>query len=192
MKNLLFVILFFFAAGCSAADLSVSQGEDTQAQIDDRSWLTWETCSQKPQDYPCNFQLVDQDGKEVELYDFYGKVIVVDLSTMWCGVCKSIASKGEELTADYGENNFVWLTILVEDETGLSPEVDDLQRWVESYGAAPPVLAGSRSLIDPNAETGYPVTGWPTLVVIDRNMVLTNGVNGWSESYIRTWVESNL
>ena len=192
MKNLLFALLVFSFFGCERPDTENSALEDTQREIDDRSWLTWDTCSQKPQDHPCNFELVDQNGNKAELYDYYGKVIVVDLSTMWCGVCQAIAPVGESLVNEYGDDNFVWLTILVEDETGLSPEVDDLQRWVSSYGGAPPVLAGDRSLIDPLAETGYPVSGWPTLAVIDRNMILTNGINGWSESYIRSWVEDSL
>ena len=134
MKNLFFALFILSFFGCERPSTENSPVEDTQREIDDRSWLTWDTCSQKPQDHPCNFELVNQDGNKVELYDYYGKVIVVDLSTMWCGVCQAIAPVGESLVNEYGEDNFVWLTILVEDETGLDPEVDDLQRWVSSYG----------------------------------------------------------
>ena len=186
MKNL-FYILFFILLGCEK-----NESGDSQAEVVDRSWVTWDTCGQKPQDNPCNFILKNQDGDEVELYDYHGKVIIVDLSTMWCGVCKSIAPVGDALVAEYGSENLVWLTILVEDETGLTPDTDDLKRWVDFYSGSPPVLGGDRSLIDPDAVTGYPVSGWPTLAVIDRNMVLTNGVNGWSESYIRGWIEDSL
>lgn len=188
MKNFFYFFLFFLISGCEKKANEDSQGE----VIDDRSWVTWDTCGQKPEDNPCNFTLKDHNGEEVELYDYYGKVIVVDLSTMWCGVCKSIAPVGERLVEEYGEENLVWLTVLVEDETGLEPEPDDLQRWIDMYGGHPPILAGNRSLIDPDAVTGYPVTGWPTLAVIDRNMTLTNGLNGWSEGYIRSWIESSL
>ena len=34
--------------------------------------------------------------------------------------------------------------------------------------------------------------GWPTMVVIDREMVLLNGINGWNETTVRAWVESLL
>lgn len=192
MKSLFFILFIISIVGCEKPDLIVSSNEDTQAAIDDRSWVTWDTCSQKPQDHPCNFKLKDQNGNEVELYDYYGKVIIIDLSTMWCGVCQTIAPIGKSLTEEYGEDNFVWLTILVEDESGLNPDPSDLQRWISEYGAAPPVLSGDRSLIDPSAETGYPVSGWPTLAIINKEMILTNGINGWSETYIRTWIENSL
>ena len=108
----------------------------------------------------------------MELYDFYGKVIVVDFSTMWCAVCVNIATEGDQLVAKYGEENVVWLTVLIENEFGNPPDVTDLQRWV--------------------ANTGYPITGWPTLVVIDRNMVLKHGISGWSEQAIDIWVSGLL
>ena len=43
-----------------------------------------------------------------------------------------------------------------------------------------------------NGMTGYPISAWPTFVVIDREMVLTNGLNGWSESIVFDWVDEAL
>jgi len=161
--------------------------------VDDRSWVTWEECSQKPGDHPCNFELRDQHGDMIELYDFHDKVIVVDLSSIWCVVCQNIAQKGEELTADYGEDNFAWITILIDGPTyGVPPTLTEILTWVTNYNITGPVLAGDRTLVDLNAETGYPVTGWPTLVVIDQNMVLQHGINGWNEATIRGWVQNLL
>jgi len=168
-------------------------GQDSSPDDSDRSWETWTECSQKPGDHPCNFTLVDQHGKTVELYDYYGKVVVVDLSSIWCAVCKNIAQMGDIMVSDYGADNFVWLTVLIDGPSyGTPPTADEIQAWVEEYQITGPVLAADRTLIDLNAETGYPVTSWPTLVVINRDMVLYNGVNGWSESVIRSWVEAAL
>ena len=33
-----------------------------------------------------------------------------------------------------------------------------------------------------------PITSWPTLVVIDQNMVLQYGINGWNEATVSGWV----
>jgi len=184
-------LLWAALVGCTPS-VESDNATDTREEVEDRSWVTWETCGHKPGDNPCNFELKNQHGEFVELYDFHEKVIVVDLSTMWCSVCQNIATKGDELMIDYGSDNVVWLTILVENTTGESPSVDDLSQWANSYGISAHVLAGDRSLVDLNAETGYPVTGWPTLVVIDQNMMLYNGVNGWSETLIRGWVEQLL
>ena len=108
---LLTMILTLSCSGKRDNSATESDTSDTTFS-EDRSWVTWDTCSQKPGDHPCNFSFLDQDGAEVELYDYYGKVIVVDLSTMWCGVCKGIAQKGEQMAEDYGSENFVWLTLL--------------------------------------------------------------------------------
>ena len=167
--------------------------DDTQPPPPDRSWVTWTECSQKPGDHPCNFSLMDQHETMVDLYDHHGKIIVIDLSSIWCGVCQNIATKGEEFVADYGEENVIWITILVDGLSyGVPPSLSDIQAWATNYNITGPVLMGDRSLVDLNAETGYPVTGWPTLVVVDQNMVLQYGINGWNESTIRGWVQSLL
>ena len=119
--------------------------------------------------------------------------IVVDLSSIWCVVCNNIAAKGEEFVADYGAENVVWLTILVDGSTyGTPPTLEEIQNWAAVYGLTGPVLLGDRSLVDLSAETGYPVSGWPTLVVIDQEMVLQHGINGWNESTVRGWVQGLL
>ena len=188
MKSFLYILLFSLLVSCEKN----VQEKDSQENKIDRSWVTWDTCGQKPMENPCNFSLKDQDGEDVELYDYHGKVIILDLSAMWCGVCKSIAPASKALVDEYGSENLVWLTILIEDEERSTPDTEDLNRWISLYGGHPPVLGGDRTLIDQDAVAGYPVSGWPTLVVINREMVLTNGISGWSEEYIRTWIEDNL
>ena len=188
---LLFMILFF---GCSSAKLEVSKDttptQDTPK--DTNEWVTWDECAHDIGDHPCNFALMNQDGDIEELYRHHNKVIVLDLSAMWCGVCNVIATKGDELTAKYGEDKFVWITILIDNPAGLPPELADLQLWVTTYGVESPVLAGNRDMVDLTAQEGYPITSWPTLVVIDQDMVLRHGLNGWSESVITGWVEELL
>lgn len=185
------LLLSFLALGC-ASTLEVEISDQDSVQKDDRAWETWEECSQAPGDHPCNFTLVDQNNNEVELYDFYGQVIILDLSAMWCGVCVTIAGTSEALVNDLGEENVVWITVLIEDELGNPPDQSDLSRWESQHNGSGPILAGNRSMIDPSAKTGYPVSGWPTVVVIDQEMVVYNGVTGWSESLVRSWVTSLL
>ncbi len=187
----LFSLLTLLLMGCPGK-LDVETSEESVSETDDRSWLTWDECGQMPGENPCNFTLMDQNNNEVELYDFYGKVIILDLSAMWCGICVNIAGESESLVQDLGSENVVWVTVLIEDESGLPPDQSDLQRWESLHNASGPILAGDRSLVDSSANEGYPVTGWPTIVVIDQEMKIYNGVSGWSEELIRSWVSSLL
>jgi thiol-disulfide isomerase/thioredoxin len=177
--------------GCSPAELQIDE-VDTSKIEEDRSWETWKTCGYLPGDNPCNFELKNQHGELVELYDYYDEVIVIDLSTMWCGVCAQIAPKGDEFVGDYGDANFEWLTLMIDDSEGNPPDQSDLIVWADLFGVTGHILAGDRSLIDQAAQTGFPVSGWPTLVVIDRSMVLQYGLIGWNETTIRGWVEQLL
>ena len=111
---------------------------------------------------------------------------------MWCGVCVNIAAEGDNLVAKYGEDNVIWLTVLIDNEYGEPPTQEDLQRWVNMANIKIPVLAGDRSMIDYSAKTGYPIASWPTLVVIDKEMVLKHGISGWSAPAIDAWVNGLL
>jgi len=177
--------------GCSPAELQVEQRDSTSPE-DDMSWVTWETCGQLPGDNPCNFELTNQHGDKVELYDFHKQVIVIDLSAMWCGVCAQIAPKGDEFTSDYGDENFEWLTLMIDDAQGNPPDQSDLQAWADSFGIRGHVLGGDRTMIDPAAQTGFPISGWPTLVIIDQTMTLQYGIIGWNETMVRGWIEQLL
>jgi thiol-disulfide isomerase/thioredoxin len=186
-----------FALACNAcgpAELKTSVDTAPEVPEDPYPWATWETCAHNLGDNPCNFSLMDQNGAQVELYELYGKVIILDFSVMWCGPCNSIAPLADQYLELYGEDNFVWVTILVEDQTGSTVELSDLQTWATTHNTVAPILAGSRDLIDVTEplEDGYPITAWPTMVVIDRTMKIHAGMNGFNQSAIESWVSSLL
>jgi thiol-disulfide isomerase/thioredoxin len=155
-------------------------------------FATWDDCSGKVGEHPCNFTLKDQTGQDWSLYEHHGKVIVLDFSTMWCGVCVTIASQGDQFTSIYGSENFVWATILIEDASGSEVSQGDLQIWTQQHSLTSPVLAGDRSLIDLTAEIGWPVTAWPTLVVIGKDMTTVHGQIGWNEDWMHQAVQTAL
>ena len=70
---------------------------------------------------------------------------------MWCVVCRTVAGHVQGLHDQYG--NFTMLTVLIEDTSGNSPTVDNLQEWVDAYGiTTAPVLAGSNDNIGSDVE----------------------------------------
>jgi thiol-disulfide isomerase/thioredoxin len=184
-------LLLLFLLGCTSCTAQLDV-DSSPSVVDNRSWETWDDCSQQIDDHPCNFSLKNQHGDTVELYDYYGKVVIVDLSAMWCGPCAGMAQVADMIVADYGTENLEWLTIIIDDEQGNPPDQDDLIRWASANNLESHVLAGDRSFIATDAElkTGYPVSGWPTFVVIDEEMILRYGRTGWSEELLRQLVDS--
>ena len=48
----------------------------------------------------------------------YGKVIVLDFSTMWCGYCQVLAGETQDMQDKYGPEGFVYVTVLFENMRG--------------------------------------------------------------------------
>jgi len=146
-------------------------------------WETPETFSQ-----PCNFRLTDQNGDEVELYDFEGSVILLDFSTMWCYVCKIVATHVQEF---HDQNDpLVAITILTETSQGNDPQTSDLVEWTSAYGiTTAPVLAGSSTMIGTNADQWF-VQAWPTFYYIDKDFMVRQWHAGWNEQMVTNNVQA--
>jgi len=138
----------------------------------------WSSCYSSVGEHPCDFKLIDQNGEEVSLYDHYGKVIIIDFSTMWCGPCQMAARSVDPTIKKFGEENIAYITIIIENTSGQDPDLDDLQLWgTHNNIELGPILAGSRQFIYDN---DWQVEGWPTFYIIDKNMVLRESVRGYN------------
>jgi len=141
-------------------------------------------CSQAIGDHPCNFILKDQDDREVSLYDAYGKIIILDISAMWCGPCRTAASEVEDLQTRYGDD-IVYLTLLVEDANRKTPNVADAKAWADAFGIeSAPVLAGSRDFMSLSPQSGWPVTAFPSFFIINKEMIHVREETGFRRGKI--------
>tara|TARA_Y100000310_G_scaffold314685_1_gene364307 strand:+ start:2855 stop:3538 length:684 start_codon:yes stop_codon:yes gene_type:complete len=141
-----------------------------------------------PLSHPCNFEFIDQNGLKVELYDFEGDVILLDFSTIWCYWCNVAAGHTQTFSDSY--TPFTLITVLTEDATGDTVEVDDLQAWVTTHGiTSAPVLAGDKNLIGTNPDQ-WGVSGWPSFFYIDKNFHLRIFQPGWNEETITANIEA--
>jgi len=184
-----FLPLMLGLAGCMSCNTSDAGSDSSEVE---EPQIAFDSCSQNIGDHPCNFALKNQHGEEIELYDSYGKIIIVDFSVMWCGPCQSMGMVADTIVSDYGDDKVEWITLIIEDESGNPPDQEALARWATSLGITGDVLASSREIIDPTATTGYPITAWPTYVVIDEKMVLQYGVKGWNEMTLRGILDSMI
>jgi len=150
----------------------------------------WDICLGTSGEHPCDFTLMDQDGNHVRLYDYYGKVIILDFSTMWCGPCQLAARSVETTINKYGEDEIVYITVLIENSFGKDPDLRDLENWATENGIkSAPVLGGSRDFLN---GSDWVITAWPTFFFIDQDMVLQGGLVGYSPGYIDLSIEKLL
>ena len=154
--------------------------------------IDWDDCSQEVGDHPCNFTLLDQEGKEFNLYDHHGKIIILDFSAMWCGPCMLAAMEVEELHKKYGDN-IVYITVLIENQNHNPPTKGDLRKWAQHFGIeSAPVLGGSRDMISSDPNKGWPLAAWPQFYIIDQNMILIDGFKGFRRGLIESIIVDNL
>jgi thiol-disulfide isomerase/thioredoxin len=135
-------------------------------------------------------RLPDQFGAEVSLWQFYGNVIVLDVSTIWCLPCQALAEGTQETQDTYDDQDFTYVTVLQEDAYFEPPDTEDLNVWVDAFALSTPVLADGdktgASVIDPTEPS------WPVVLVIDREMKVHDKVDPPDDATLRAAVEEVL
>jgi len=187
MKNTLFLLSLLSIVACvTDLDVTIDDDDDNDSTpiVDMQPAydpaVNWETCGSKEGDHPCNIIAVDHNGDEFDLYANYGSLIVVDLSTMWCGPCNSAGAHAQEVQDLYAADDLIYVTVLIENRHGVPPSADDIQEWVVNYGnTTSPVLASDRSMLV-SSGGDWELAGWPTFFYIDRNMVIRDVDRGYS------------
>tara|TARA_Y100000590_G_scaffold419266_1_gene520870 strand:+ start:1709 stop:2326 length:618 start_codon:yes stop_codon:yes gene_type:complete len=193
-------ILLILVSGCSSNlvsndDDSATAVDDTDSTRYDTDLITWTDCSGRVGDHPCDFTFIDQHGNDWSLYDNIGSTIVIDFSTVWCVVCQRVAEHTQEYQDRYQDlgHDLIWVTVLIDDVNHDTVELNEIQNWADVYGiTTAPVLAGNRSIIDLSAENGYPLSSWPTFIIISDEMITTHGLHGWNEATVIGWIEEVL
>jgi hypothetical protein len=137
-----------------------------------------------------DFQLLDQHGDTVSAWQFYGSVLAIDVSTLWCAPCQKLADEVHVVQADYESEGFIYITLLSQDMSGDVPDVAELNTWVDDHGISnAPVLSdggGFSAQITPGGV-------FPQVVIVGRDMAVTNpGVNPAEDRTIRAAIEAAL
>ncbi len=101
------------------------------------------------------------DGDYVELSDFRGEVVLVNLWATWCGPCRVELPALNRLHRRFHDRGFSVLGVSVDGERGEA----EVRKMVRSLGLTYPIL------LDPSARTStaYQAPGYPTSVLVGRD-----------------------
>lgn len=144
--------------------------------------------------HACDFQLLDQNGDFWRLSEQLGDLVLLDLSAMWCGPCNVAAATVEEVHTRYQSQGFQYVTVLIADAQNDTVEDTDINEWTSRHSIlTAPVLMGDRNLLESSGIShGFPVTSWPTFILIDRTGDVAFGLRGYNEEWIVQEIEANL
>ena len=193
MKSLLFLSLLAVLAACSpeGSPIETITILDPESVSPYHADVTWNECHGGEDQHPCNIISFDQNEDEFDLYKYYGSLIVLDLSTMWCGPCNQAGVHAQEVQDQYIDEDLVYITVLIEDQQGGPVDLSDLQQWATAYGnTTSPVVTGDRSMLT-SGGGAFDLTSWPTFFYIDRDMVIRDidkGYNGTEVIYSIEWL----
>jgi len=138
---------------------------------------------------PPDMCMLDQHGDMVSLWQFYGQVVVVDISAEWCAPCKELAEGVDETWLEYKDQDVMYLTILTEDNFSETPGQDVLASWAEEHEITAPVLSDTEKYKQQLVPTG----AYPRVMIIDRSMkVQIDTLNPVTEDKIKEAIENAL
>lgn len=133
-----------------------------------------------------DFTVMDTEGQQVSLSDYFGKPIVVNFWASWCAPCKSELPAFDKLAAQYGDR-VAFLMVNLTD--GSSETVDGVKDFVADNGYSFPLFFDT----DYSASIAYGITSIPVTILIGADGGVVNSHlgamdEGTLEAYIQALI----
>lgn len=82
-----------------------------------------------------NYTWVDADGNEVSLYDYLGKVVLLNTAASWCVPCREeTPSLRDDIWRTFKDEDFVIIQLIVEDSNYNGATAATAAAWREEFG----------------------------------------------------------
>jgi thiol-disulfide isomerase/thioredoxin len=150
---------------------ALGAADEGETDMPDRTKLGEFAPSAQPYPAPA-VSLSDTTGHSVELSEFRGKLVIVNLWATWCGPCLREMPSLERLQSRLGERIAV---LAVSEDRGGNKTVEP---FIAKLG-----LKSVKIYIDPKSEVGHAfgAQGLPTSLLIDREGKVLGRVEGAAE-----------
>jgi len=116
------------------------------------------------------FVLVDKEGNQHSLADYYGKPVVINFWASWCPPCRAEMPALQEVYSEYHPLGVVFLAINASNQD--SP--DAAVRFAEEVGVTFPVLFD----VSGDTSSAYNLRALPSTYFVDKNGIINKVVIG--------------
>lgn len=115
-----------------------------------------------------DFTLLDKSKNRKTLSNYRGKVVLVNLCTMWCGPCREEMPHLQSLYMKHKAEGLIILNGLCQNYAAEPIRLSDLAKWVDTYHLSFPVLADLFfGVYNPYTAFPKPMT-FPLNILVDR------------------------
>ncbi len=122
------------------------------------------------------FSLPNLEGESFNINSLRGKWVVLDFWVSWCGPCKRGFKEMKKLYAEHSDNLEVVAIACGDQETTWRKLVEELELpWINLLAPAPESHDGTVA--------GYPISAYPTKIIIDPDGQLRDYIIGEDEEF---------
>lgn len=168
IRSAICVLGALVALGCSPRN-SIVTGASTGGECAESAWpmapdLEYVGSGASVGDNLGDWSLNDQHGCTTDWEQFLGSVVMLDVSSVWCGPCNEAAATSMEVfEAIRAEHKSTFLiTVLVQDEFAGPAGVEDAEEWAHNYSIEYPVVVDDGESV----RNDYGVIAFPVFLFI--------------------------
>jgi len=131
-----------------------------------------------------DFAALDQDDDEFRLSEQRGKVVLLHVCTVWCDVCRDSARIEAALVSDVnaavGQDNWVLIDALFQNNAGAPSDRDDAQAWRQFLGTPARTLHADNDPASELHQLGSLVPALPVYAVIGKDGRVASIIQGFT------------